>query len=312
MVKDSKNEISASRVLIISLLVDFLDVTLGIAVSIVSGSVIMLSEALEGAADLLASGLLVVGLNRSRKKADSSHPFGYGRELYFWTLISGLIMLFITSTLTLYFGWQRIFHPKIVQHTNLVFAVLTIAALSNGYAFSLSLRRLLHSRSVKRLWSVFINSSLIETKSAFVLDLMGTAASLVGLIAMALYVFTGDSRFDGIGAVAIGIVLAILSILLLWAIKEFLVGRSVPIYTIERIKNAVSRISEVQSVQDLKAVHMGEEKIMINIEINAQDNLTTDALEKMIDQVKDEIRKDIPGAGHIQVELESPGVVLKS
>src|SRR5687768_12362924 len=107
MDKSGNSNISANKVLLVSFLVDLFDVLTGVIVTWLSGSVVMLSQALEGIADLASSGFLVLGLNRSRKKADSKYPFGYGRELYFWTLISALIMFSVTSTFTIYFGWQR-------------------------------------------------------------------------------------------------------------------------------------------------------------------------------------------------------------
>lgn len=299
--------IPARKVLLVSFLVDFTDLILGVIVTILSGSVVMLSQALQGAADLASSGLLLFGLNRSRKRADASHPFGYGRELYFWTLISAIIMLAFTSSLSIYFGWQRLINPEPLHNTFYAYAVLVFTTATNGYALSLSLRRLIHKKPLSKLWVVFYQSSLIETKSAFVLDLMGTSASIVGFVALVFYGLTNNARFDGWGAIAIGIVLATLAIILLTAVKDFLIGKSIPIQTIELIKKAAQKVPDVKSVQDLKATHIGPDKILINIEINVQNNLTTDELEKVIDDVKDEIKKDLPSTSHIQVELESTG-----
>lgn len=306
MGKDTDSQtIPAKKVLLVSFLVDFTDLILGVIVTILSGSVVMLSQAMEGAADLVSSGLLVFGLDRSKKQADSAHPFGYGRELYFWTLISALIMLSITATLTFYFGFQRFLHPQPLHNTLLATLVLLFTAGTNGYALSLSLRRLLHGRPINKFWTIFYQSSLIETKTAFVLDLMGTTASVLGFIALVFYGITQNSHFDALGAMTIGLALAFFAIMLLLAIKDFLIGKSIPIQTIELIKKAAQKVPEVRSVQDLKATHIGPDKILINIDINAQNNLTTDELEKVIDNVKDEIRKDLPSASHIQVELKS-------
>lgn len=307
-----KGKISASKVVWVSFLLNISDVVLGLIVTFFSGSVVVLSQALEGAADLAASGLLVLGLNRSKKKADESHPFGYGREMYFWTLISALIMLFVTSFFTIYLGLQRVLFPEPLENTYLAYAVLIFAIFTNGYSLSLSTRRLLHRKSLRKLWSIFYHSSLIETKSAFVLDLMATTAAFVGFVSLVLFGITGNGKFDGYGAVAIGLTLGILAILLLFAVKDFLIGKGVPIHTIEKIKAASLKVKHVKSVQDLKAIHVGPDKILINIEINVADELTTDELERLIDKVKDEIRKDIPDAGHIQIELESPSETILS
>src|SRR5690606_31190118 len=154
---------------------------------------IMLSQALEGITDLASSGLLLFGLSRSRREADSNHPFGYGREIYFWTLISALIMLSITSTFTFYFGLQRVLNPQPLEHTYYAYIILIITALTNSYALSLSTTRLLKGRSILKLARIFYHSSFIETKTAFVLDLMGLSASLLGLIGLLLYTVTGNA-----------------------------------------------------------------------------------------------------------------------
>jgi cation diffusion facilitator family transporter len=298
-------KVSVKKVLWVSFLVDLLDVILGIWVTIISGSVVMLSQALEGVTDLASSGLLILGLSKSKKKANITHPFGYGRELYFWTLITALIMLSITSTLTFYFGLERFLHPEVLENTVIAYSVLLLTALTNGYALSLSISRLCQGRSMTKLWEHFNNSSLIETKTTFVLDLMGFSASVFGYIALILYAVTGNGIFDGLGAMVIGISLAILSVLLIISVKDFLIGKGVSLQSIETINQAVRRLKQVHSIQALKASHIGPEEILVNIEINAEDDLSTDELETLIDKVKDEIRKDLPAAKHIQVELES-------
>ena len=297
--------ISVKKVLATSFFVDVTDVILGIILTIVTGSVVMLSQTLEGIADLLSSALLLFGLEKSKKKADSQHPLGHGREVYFWTLISALIMLSVTSTFTFYFGLERFLNPKNLENTFYAYAVLIFTIITNSYALSLSLRKLKGRRSINKIWQSFLNSSLIETKTAFILDLMGTSASVLGLIALFFYALTNNAQFDGLGAMVIGVIMAVLSIMLLAAIKDFLIGKSVSIQTIDVIKKATGRVKDVISIQDLKATHMGSENIMINLEVNANQNLKTEQLEKLIDDVKQEIIKDLPQASHIQVELES-------
>src|SRR3989344_6603198 len=215
--KDAKLEkkITARRVIITSFLVDLLDIVLNFSVAIVSGSVIMITRVLEAIADLTASGFLLIGLRRSMRKEDKAHPFGYGREIYFWTLLSALVMFGLTSTLSFYFGWLRFNNPEIIHKINLALLVLIITFFTNFYAFFLSFRRLLRRRPAKHIIQIFYRSSLVETKTTFILDLMGTTASFLGMIALGIYVLTGDLRLDGIGAMAIGVSLGFSSIFLL-------------------------------------------------------------------------------------------------
>ena len=170
-------KISSSLVVYSSFIVDLLDIILSLVVTILTGSVIMLSQLLEGISDLISSGLLVVGINRARQHEDKTHPFGFGRELYFWALLSGIVTLTISATLSIYFGWQRFIKPESIHNINLAFLVLTFTTFTNGWSFYLSFKRLLRDRALKHIFVIFLNSSRIETKTTFVLDLMGTIAS---------------------------------------------------------------------------------------------------------------------------------------
>lgn len=304
---DSKDrKISAKTVVVASFLVDVLDIVLSIGVAFLTGSVIMLTEALEGVSDLTSSGLLLIGLKKSSQKADRTHPFGYGREIYFWTLLAALIMFGVTSTVSIYFGWQRFLHPHPVDNLIVAQIVLLIAFFTNGYAFFLSYKRLLRKRSMKQIIKIFYKSSLVETKTTFILDLMGTVAAFLGMVALLIYRITGDVRYDGIGAMVIGVALAFLALLLVMGIRDLLVGRSASHETEAKIKKAALLVEEVNDVLDLKTLHVGSEKLLVNLEVHMKNNLETDEIEKLMDQIKEKIQEEVPSVKYIQVELETP------
>lgn len=298
--------LSARKIIITSFVVDFLDIVLSIVMAILSGSVIMLTQVLEGAADFTASGFLLIGLRRSMKKEDNTHPFGYGREIYFWTLLSALIMFGITSTLSFYLGWQRYLHPEIVHNVNLALAVLIFTFFTNFYAFSLSFKRLLKQKPLKHILQIFYRSSLVETKTTFILDLMGALASLFGVIALGIYVLTGDMRFDGIGAMVIGVTLAICSVFLVLGIRDLLIGKSASLETEAKIVKAAQAVSEVEEVIGIKTLHVGPEKLLVDLDVHMQSSLSTRELEKLMDEIKANIRLQVPSVKYIQVELETP------
>lgn len=305
-VKPNK-QLTARRIILTSFIVDFSDVILNLAVALMTGSMIMISELLEGVADLVASGLLLVGINKSRQKEDKSHPFGYGRELYFWTLMSALIMMGITSTFSIYFGVQRYLKPEPITHIWLAYTVLTISVVTNAFAFTLSLKRLLQSHHLAQILNIFIRSSLVETKTTLILDLMGTLAALLGFISLVIYQLTGDLRMDGVGAILIGLMLAVFAYLILIGAKDLLVGQTASIETEETIRKSALRIKEVKDVINLKTMHLGPERLLVNLEVNLDNELTTNQIEGLIHSIKEEIRKDVPVAKNIQVELETQG-----
>lgn len=307
MTKNIKN-ISAEKAVVVSFLVDVSDVLINFVIAIMSGSVVMISQALQGFADLVSSGLLILGVRRSKLPSDKKHPYGHGRELYFWTFLSTLFTFTITAIVSFYLGWKRFLDPQDINNLGLAYAVLILSIITNGYAMSLSLKRLLRKKPIDKIWSVFTHGALIETKASLVLDFTGVLASILGLITLLLYQITGNARYDGIGAMIIAIILGILDFYLIQRAKDLLVGKSANPQTEAKISKAVNSFKEVEDIMDLRTLHIGPEKLMINTEVNLIDELTTDQIEILIDKIEAKIKENVPSAATIQIELETPEI----
>ncbi len=294
--------VSAKRVIVTSFLVDFLDLLSSIVITLISGSVVMLAQAFEGGADLVSSGLLIFGLNRSLRHPDKNHPFGHGRELYFWTLISALFTFSVSASFSFYFGWKRFLNPAPIHNLFLANLVLLVTIATNGYALFLSIQRLIGKKH-EALGHAFFTSPLIETRATFVLDLMGTLASILGLLALLIYAVTSDLRFDGLGAMAIGATLALMAFFLILGVRDLLVGKSASLEIEEKIKKAALSVRAVKSVTRLRTNHIGPDQMLIELSISVRRDLITTQIEKIIGEVKQKIRNLVKEAQFIQIEL---------
>jgi divalent metal cation (Fe/Co/Zn/Cd) transporter len=201
-----KGKLSTKRVILTSFFVDLIDVVIGLIVAVLTGSVVLLAELFQGISDLLSSGILLIGLKRPKS------------EILFWSGLSAFCILLISTTLSIYYGWQRIQNPEPVQNILIAFISLTINFITNAYALWLSVLKIGMGKSVAETFRNFRSSGKFLTKNTFVLDLMGMSAALVGLVALGLYQITGEYKYDGFGAVGIGVVLAILAFDLLYMI----------------------------------------------------------------------------------------------
>ncbi|HVE80808.1 MAG TPA: cation diffusion facilitator family transporter [Candidatus Dormibacteraeota bacterium] len=303
-----RKNITARRVVITSFLVDLSDVILNVTAAILSGSVVVLTEAMQGAADLLTAGLLWMGVSRSKRRADRRHRFGYGKELFFWILMAGISMFFLTAGVSFYLGLQRFLHPRPIHNLEFAYLVLAIGVVTNAYALRLSLHRLhinRHTR-VEDLWSRVGGSSFVETKATTILDLMGTTAAALGLVALVVYGVTGDLRFDGIGAMVVGLVSGIFAILLILEVKEFIIGRSAPQELEERIRKVAESVEGIKKVLDLRTMQMGSDRVLVNMEVHINRNLNAKQIEKLMDDLKKRVKTSVPEVQHIQVEIETP------
>jgi cation diffusion facilitator family transporter len=298
--------VTTKKVLSISFLVDSIDVIINIAIAVITGSAVMFAEALQGLADLTSVSMLLIGFKNSKKRSTSQHPFGYGKEQYFWALMAVFIIITVTSTLSFYTGLQRWLHPEDVKYLGVAYAALIISVFTNGYATILSLRKILGKQKVKRLPKEFLESSDITPRITLVLDAAGTLAAVFGLVSLVVYGATKDSRYDGLGAMIIGLTLLSMALVLLATTKGLVTGKSASTKTKRAITHAALKNPQVNNVLDLRTMMMGPDNLLINVKVHLKDDLSTDEIEKIIDDIKENIRKDLGGRAHISIEPETP------
>jgi cation diffusion facilitator family transporter len=301
-----KKSVTTKRVLLTSFFVDALDTLVNVTIAIFTGSAVMFAESLQGFADLTSVTMLLIGFERSKKRSNKQHPFGYGKELYFWAILSVFLIIGITATLSFYSGLQKWRAPAGIDHVYITYIALAAAVITNSYAFWLSLRKLLGGNQLKKFIKVFLETSDVAPRTTLVLDAMGSLSAGFGLISLITYGITGDGRYDGLGAMIIGVLLAILALTLLFTTKSLVTGRSAPKELEHDIKKAALSVPQVKDVLDLRTMMMGTNNILINIEVHLKDGLSTDQVEKAIDKIRESIQKKVPGRTHISIEPETP------
>lgn len=297
--------ISDFRVVATSVTVSTLDVVLNLIVAILTGSTVMLSQALQGLSDLITGGILFIGVRRSKRAADQKFQFGYGRELFFWVLIASIIMFAGTGGASVYFGYQQIIDPSPVEHVWVALLMLVFGGSTNFYAFRLSLSRLREQGG--GLWlKHLLSSSIVETKATFLIDFLGTFAAFLGLVSLGLFILTSNAQFDGMGSVLIGASMMCAALLLIRDIRDLIVGRAVDKSVSHKIISAVESIEGVHDVLDLRTMYLGSEKLLVIVEVHLHDGMHTDDIETLIDTIKQQVQLLVPIVHHIQVEVETP------
>ncbi len=307
MTKD-KN-ISAEQSVGTSVLVSIGDIVINLGLALLSGSAVMLSQALQGTADLLSATLLLVGVKKSSRQADDTHPFGFGREIFFWALLASIFTLVATGIFVVTKGVGQVVAQNKLDYANYAIIVLAFGLLSNGYSMRISLKRIgsgLSSASIKDVINRVIHSSLIETKTTLLIDTMGSVSAAIGLLSLAMYQVTGAAIFDGIGAIAVGLITMAGALLLIYNLKNLLVGVSPRPEVINQIRDIASNIKHVNDVLDLRAITIGSGKILVILEIHFEDKLTTDEIEKITDEIKDALKSQMNIIHRVQVEAETP------
>ena len=304
-------KISDLRVVATSFIVSVFDVVLNFLIAFLTGSTVMLAQGMQGISDLVTGGILYMGVKRSRRDADQRYQFGYGREIFFWVLMAGILMFIGTGGLSLFFGYQQFTHPHPIENVWLAIFTLVIGFSTNAYAFSLSAKRLHKLHRDFTWWHQLWHSSVAETKATFLIDFLGTASAIFGLIALGTYLATGNPVFDGLGSMVIGFSMMLVSFLLIRDVRDLIVGKAVEPDVAQRIIGAAQSVEGVITVLDLRTMYLGSAKILVMLEVHLHDALDTDQIEEITDSVKAVIQQNIPEVHHIQVEVETPDHEVK-
>lgn len=295
--------VSTRRVLLTSLLVDLLDIGINLVVTLITSSAVIFAEFLQGVTDFTGSLFLVIGRNQAGRPKDYRHPFGYARDVFFWSLTSSFIMLFVGASLSIIRGYRQIMSPEIIKHEQIALGVLLVSVMTNGYALSLGIRRLrIEGRNILHS---FFESSQQLVKTAVIRDLLGTLAAIVGLASLIFYKATGLISFDGLGAVEVGVLMAFFALVLINQSRHLLVGHSVPRKVVHRIRRSIIKIAEVTDIKRLIAVYIGNDQILVDLEVELIERLNTSQVEKVLDQIKETIIQDVPETQSVQIDISS-------
>jgi len=294
---------------------------LGIAVSklvaaIFTGSTTMWAETYHSFSDTINQLLLLLGIRASKKKVDERHPFGHGKEQFFWSFVVSTLIFGISGILSLEQGLGSLLGHGLHKLENLP---ISYAILALSFAFEANALRIafgLFKKAIEDRGDKLSLSTIIaefkESKDTSILTVMvEDSAALLGIIiaaaALSLSDITENMAYDAIGSLLIGLVLMTFAFFLARENKDLLIGESISRRDYKRIQNAVIKIPEVNKIISIRTMHLAAEDVLIAIEVNLVDNLDTDEIESIIDKIENKVKEVIPYAASskIYVELET-------
>jgi cation diffusion facilitator family transporter len=287
-----------------------LAVNLAIAIAkfaafLVSGSSSMLAEAVHSLADTFNQVLLLVGDNRSERSATEEHPFGYGRETYFYGFIVAVMLFGVGALFSVYDGVHKMLHPEAIHDSAVAFAVVGVSVILESFSLRTALQEVNKHRPVRTLPGLarFIRRTKAPELVVVVLE---DSAALLGLIfaflGVLLSVLTGDGVWDGAGSVAIGVLLAGAAFVVARETKSLLLGESAGPETTSRIITAAESGPESFRVIHLRTVHMSPETILVAAKIAVPADMPAAVLATAIDATEKRIRDAVPDAVTIYLE----------
>ena len=268
-------------------------VTKGIAAAL-SGSSAMLSEAVHSFVDTGNEVLLLYGLKRAAKPPDKVHPYGYGRELYFWSFVVALLIFAVGAGVSAYEGFVHIRHPEPITDVWINFVVLGLAAIFEGVSWWFGWKAFSRVRRSRPIWDAFVAS---KDPTTFMV-LFEDSAALLGIAIAAVATFFSWKLklpwIDGAGSILIGLVLAIVAVLLARESKELLIGERASPELSAAVRETASEDPCVRQVVDITTSQMGPDQVIATISVEIDEDLRVPEVEQLIARIEGAIRSRYP------------------
>jgi cation diffusion facilitator family transporter len=274
----------------------------------ISGSAAMLAEGFHSVADSGNQIMLLVGHHRAEKPPDDNHPFGYGKELYFWAFVVSVSIFFVGAALSIYQGIHKLIHPEPVRSLILPLVVLGLAMIFEACPWWIAFSEARKIKTRKGFTS-FMDMAVRSKNPTALVVLFEDTAALIGLLVavtgITLAYTTQMSIFDGIASILIGAVLLVLALFLARETKELLIGESAGRMDREKIHKAICTMPEIRQCGSLLTMHLGPDDILVNIDVEFVDGLSTDEVETAIARIEERVKEAVPAATKIYIEAQA-------
>jgi cation diffusion facilitator family transporter len=228
-----------------------------------SGSASMLAEAVHSVADTGNQGLLLLGARQSKRRADSEHPFGYGRERYVYAFVVAIILFSIGGVFSIYEGIDKLTHPHTIENAWLPILVLVIAIGLESFSLRTAVKESNHVRG-KESWIQFIRHAKAPELPVVLLEDVAALTGLVfAFLGVGLSIITGNTVWDAVGTLAIGTLLVVVAVVLGIETKSLLVGEGARPADTAAIRTAIEAESQVEAIIHLKTLYLGPEELLV-------------------------------------------------
>jgi len=276
------------------------------AAALFTGSAGLLSEAVHSLVDSVNEVLLLYGLHRAAKRPDDDHPFGYGRELYFWSFIVALLVFALGAGVSVYQGVGQMRSPVALEHAAAGYVVLCASLVFEGASWRVAMKEFRAAKGDMGYFEAFRKSKDPTTFTVLFEDsaaLLGLGIAFLGILGSQLL---HEPRLDGAASIGIGVVLAVASVFLARETKALLIGES----ALPEVRKAILEIAgkdpAIRRANGLLTVQMGREEVVAALSAEFEDHLQTPGIEACVNRIEAEVKTRYPEVSILFVKPQTP------
>ncbi len=270
----------------------------------ITGSTAMLTEGIHSVVDSGNQVLLLYGERRAKRPPDALHPFGYGRELYFWAFVVAILIFAVGAVVSIYEGWLHWSEPEPLHPPLINYIVLAVAFSLEGTSWVIALREFGAAKGNVGWWQAVKDSKDPATFTVLFED----SAALAGLIVAAVGVWAShhfaDPRLDGLASITIGLILAFVAIFLAREAKGLLIGERADPGLIDGVTRIVSAHPAISAVNHVRTIHTAPKQVFVAISADFDDAVRMGDAEQFIEEIEDRLRASFPQLSSIYIRPE--------
>jgi cation diffusion facilitator family transporter len=267
-----------------------------------TGSASMLAEAVHSVADTGNQGLLFLGGRRAARSPTRDHPFGYGRERYFWAFVVAVVLFLLGSLFALREGLAKLRDPHSLESPLWAVGILLLAICMESLALRTAAREANKVRRGESWWAYIRRAKNPELPVVLLEDVGAVTGLLFALTGVGLAMLTGDGRFDAAGSIAIGLLLGVIAFVLAAEMKSLLIGESARPRVNLQIRDAIAHAPHVRRILDLRTLHIGPDELLVTAKVELDADLTFAGVARAVDEVESRVRAEVPAARFIYLE----------
>ncbi|GAB2725994.1 cation diffusion facilitator family transporter [Nocardia thraciensis] len=268
----------------------------------ITGSASMLAEGVHSVADTGNQGLLLLGQKRAEQEADELHPFGYGRNRYFYSFVVALVLFTLGAMFSIYEGIHKIQHPEELTSPIVAVTILVVAIGLETYSFITAMRESAPLRAGASWWRFIRNSRNPELPVVLLEDTGALVGLVLALAAVLLTMVTGDPVWDGIGTLGIGILLGTIAIVLIVEMKSLLIGEGATPDQDRTIREKLVDGTRIDRVIHLRTQYLGPDELLVAAKVAIVPGLEISDIAAAIDEAEDRVRAEVPIARVMYIE----------